>query len=237
MSRELPFPAADGRARLEHRLALDLACAGLAHAGRRGGSTLIVASSPVWLREALFRLTGEITVLGEDEATLRLARLVVDQGELRRDTALDIRGLGEATVGSLPPAGSVLWAAPRRATWRRIAQLTDAALVAGGALALVADAPLARLLDLRHAARGLAPAWHANALADSLQRQGYRRIAEYPLGGPASFFWAALAQAAGRAGRPALADRYEAAYRAALAAPVSRRWATCRVRVDRKGEA
>ncbi|HEV8634515.1 MAG TPA: hypothetical protein VG370_09810 [Chloroflexota bacterium] len=117
-------------------------------------------------------------------------------------------------------APRVLWLGAGDPPWRLTA--------AGGCLGALVPGPVAWLFDRR---RGDPPRRAAGARPPA----GFRLEARAGIGGPATALYAVMAQAAERAGRGDLADRFAFAHRRSLAPRPSTRLAELIVLLARRG--
>jgi len=221
-----------GPARLEYRLAFDVASAWLARAAD-ARPPVLVASATVFVREALTRLAGPVVVVPDSTPVADAVRARALSERTGIDDAVDVWTAGPGPDRPRPVA--VLWAAPQPATWRQRLAKLDAELAQGGLLAMLAAGERARLFSsLRKGWSDGEPTWAAGSVQRQLAQRGYRLEAAYSFGGIESLACAVLSRLAGRLGHPALADRFEARYRTTLTDLVDRRTALLRLLIMRK---
>jgi hypothetical protein len=208
-----------GPARLEYRLAFDLAAAALARAGDGDRPIILVASAPIFVRESLARASGRVAVLADSAAVAEAARRLANSVTFLGRSAVELLGAEIDGAQATGRFGGCLWASPRPETWLRRLRALDAGLADRAPLAILIPGNGARLSAFsRTAWMPGEPVW-TDALRRQLTRLGYRTGRAYSFGGPASLVWAAISRLASVARRPDLADRCEAAYRSALAGP------------------
>lgn len=210
-------------ARLEYRLALDLALAALTRSdgdGNPSSPLLLVASSSAIVGEVASRVVGPVDLIADAPGV----DVPTASGSVRAWT-------GRASAGR---AGAI-WAAPQPGTWRvRLAEI-DGDLRPGGRLAILSGGPVGQVLArFRRAWSSGEPAWTAAALWRELTQRDYHVERTYALGGPRGAALAAGRRLALATGRAALADRCEVGYRLAIT-DVAPRLSQFRLTVVQKG--
>lgn len=202
--------------RLEYRLAFDLAAAALRDCDDGESPLLLVVSLPALVEEA--RVRWPVVAVMDD----------VPAPSADGSALADRRWIGATYRKGM-------WAAPQSVTWRARLEAIDAVLADGALLGILTAGPWAWLLALfRSALASGEPRWPIAGLGGELARRRFRVAHAYGLGGVESALWAALGRLSARAGRDDLADRCEAAYRLALAAPRAPRLAAFSLLVFRK---
>jgi hypothetical protein len=202
---------------LEYRLALDLAFAASPRAVDNGSSLLLMTSAPLLIQEVCMRAVGPVTIVADTPAALASARRLACTPEFQRPLALRVADPEEPANWTAESHAAVIWASPRRATWRQIVTYVDAATAPGAMLAALVAGPLMRPLARLLTDRPLGgPGWSAQALTRDLVRRGYRAEMRYTLGGTKSIWWTVASRLAAVMSRHDLVDRAEAGYRAAI---------------------
>lgn len=222
-------------ARLEHRLALDLASAALFGAQPCEGPSLLMVSSRELAAEALQRTCGRVTFVAETPEVLESFQCLMAQSVASQQTEVSATFADSMESWVNETHCCALWASPKVATWLHRLRRIDAVLAEGALLAIVLDGPLARLLApfrARSAPGQAAPPFPR--LRQQLADLGYDLEHCYNIGGLGAVRSATLVRFGNFTGRPNLVDRWEAGYRAALSPTESGRLALARVILARK---
>jgi hypothetical protein len=202
---------------LEYRLALDLAFAASRRAVDSSSPLLLVTSAPLVVQEVCMRAEGPVTIVADTPAALARARRLACTPNIQRPAALRVATPGDLATWTAERHAAVIWASPRRATWRQLVARVDAATMPGATLATLVAGPLMRPLARLQIDRPLGgPEWSADALARDLVRRGFQVEMRFPLGGIKSILWTVASRLAAIRGRHDLVDRAEAGYRAAI---------------------
>ncbi|MFN8633878.1 MAG: hypothetical protein U0893_08495 [Chloroflexota bacterium] len=205
-----PAPArGSATARLEYRLALDLAFSAVMSRCGPESPVLSIASTRTLCYEAALRSRTIDTVACESAWAVD----VPDPGVLR-----PVADLSEIQSGA---AGAV-WFSPSRQTWQeRLAQV-ERVLAPGGILAVLTAGSGSSFAALRRDWSDGEPDWDGRDLQRALAQRQYRPCGRLELAGASSVFWVLLQRACSLMGRLDLADRCEVAYRLSIAGELRR---------------
>ena len=235
MARVLQDPNHLLPARLEQRLALDIASAALFSAQYCEGPSLLIVSSHELAAEALQRTSGRVILVAEAPHVLESFQRLMGQSVVHQQTIMNAILADSANGWMGERYCCALWASPQVVTWPHRLRSIDAALAEGALLAIVLAGPLARLLApfrSRSAAGEAAPPFPR--LRQQLVDLGYDIEHCYSIGGLGAVRSATLARFGNIMARPDLVDRWEAGYRSALSPTESGRLALARVLLARK---
>ena len=203
---------------LEYRLALDLAFSAIEQLGGHAPALLLVASDPAIVHEVCLRAAGSVTIVPDTDAALESAAGLVYAHGAQRPNVLRIAQMADPLTWERDAYDAAIWVSPRPATWRQLDGRLDAALVAGGTLAMLSPGLLSRPLAVgAMPGRTDATGWKVRHVPHGLSGRGYTLTYAYQLAGLKSVWWMAVSRAAALLGRPDLVDRAESGFRAAVA--------------------
>jgi hypothetical protein len=204
-------------ARLEYRLAFDLAAAIFFGNAESDAQVALLASSPCFVQEWLLRTTGPPTIIADFEAVASVLPAIAT-ARLAAESIADAERFGDEPRTPGQALTGVLWASPQPETWRTLLTALDRVLVAhGSAIILTAGSLNPLLAGVRRGSVPGEPRRPIRGLHREICRHGFSQTGVFTIGGIEALRWSFLGRVASLVGRPDLVDRCETGYRLALA--------------------